>query len=48
MRQVIVVIAVASLLWVTLSASVAAGDKAVDLAIVYSNNVGGQIEPCPS
>ena len=48
MKQVIAVITVAFLLWVSLSESAVAGDRAVDLTIVYSNNVGGQIEPCPS
>ena len=48
MKQVIAVITVAFLLWVSLSESAVAGDRAVDLTIVYSNNINGYVQPCPT
>lgn len=48
MKKTIRLVAVGLFIWLALSASVWAGDRSFDLTIVYSNNIIGQIEACPT
>jgi hypothetical protein len=48
MKKTTLLVAVGLFMWLTLSASVWAGGRSFDLTIVYSNNIVGQIEPCPT
>ncbi len=48
MKQMISLVAVSLLTWVALFRPALAGGSAVDLTIVYSNNINGYIQPCPS
>lgn len=48
MKQTTSLIAVSFFAWVALSASALAGGSPIDLTIVYSNNINGHVQPCPS
>jgi hypothetical protein len=48
MRRAIPLIGIGVFLLVALELHALAGGDPMDLTIVYSNNINGQIEPCPT
>ena len=48
MKKMTLLVAVGLFMWLAVSSSVWAGGRSFDLTIVYSNNIVGQIEACPT
>lgn len=48
MKRTIALIGINFLIVVIFSVFALAGDKSLDLTIVYSNNINGYVQPCPT